>query len=264
MVLSQGLLISLGFTFVIAVLLFFYIRQRTSAVEEKINTLIQYVQTETMRIQNAGAQSQEMRVYQAANDVVQHPVAEVNSLIDVSDDESDGSSVSSSEYETDSDDEAEEGYDLSQTKSIALDATSIPQTEESVIELNILKPEVEEAAIEDTIVDHVVGAALVANTLEEELEGLSISDITEQASALQQLNSDSDSSTDSELDLISDSDSDDDDDTNLAMSHDDEAGVSVNYKRMRVGELRNIVEQKGLSSDVKRMKKHELLELLQN
>ena len=66
MILSQGLLISLAFTTVIGILLFFFVRQRTNAVEEKINTLIQFVQTETLKLQQPTVR-EEMSVYQTPN-----------------------------------------------------------------------------------------------------------------------------------------------------------------------------------------------------
>ena len=49
MVLSRGLLISLGFTLVIGVLLFLFIKQKTSSIENKINTLFHLVQEEAAK-----------------------------------------------------------------------------------------------------------------------------------------------------------------------------------------------------------------------
>ena len=49
MIFSQGLLISLGFTLVIGVLLFVFIRQKTSSIEHKVDVLFQLVQDEAAK-----------------------------------------------------------------------------------------------------------------------------------------------------------------------------------------------------------------------
>ena len=121
MIFSQGLLISLAFTALIAVLLFFYVRQRTNAVENKINTLIQFVQTETMKLQNSQAGgSNEMRVYERPNTEGLDTIEK----IDVSDD-SESDSESDSE---DSDSDAESEYS-STTEAEIMENTRIIRSE---------------------------------------------------------------------------------------------------------------------------------------
>ena len=52
MALSQGLIISLCFTTFIGLLLFFYVRQKVTTIEEKVNALMHFIQQETIKQRN--------------------------------------------------------------------------------------------------------------------------------------------------------------------------------------------------------------------
>jgi len=276
MVFSKGLLISLAFTGIIAVLLFFYVRQRTNAVENKINTLIQFVQTETMKIQNSQPQhGGEMRVYE------QVPPQQASTIekIDVSDDsESDsdsGSSVSDSDCDSDSDADSEysstsEEENLENTRIISMNNLEQEQLEEAedVISLNVIKPEdgvvqdeVEEGEKEDEV---------------EEVEGEGEKEVNEENTEVIKEEIEHKLQADLEALTISDlSDGDDADDEDEENEENEEntttqivgsdilnTDVELNYKRMKVSELRAIVISKGLTEDAKKLKKPELLQLL--
>ena len=109
MVLSQGLLISLAFTTIIAILLFFYIRQRTNSVEQKINTLIQFVQNEASKVQpirGAGSAIEpNMNVYPST--LNSENTDQTNNIIDVSDDDSDDSDDSDASDASDASDDSD-------------------------------------------------------------------------------------------------------------------------------------------------------------
>jgi hypothetical protein len=250
MVLSKGLLISLGFTFAIAVLLFFYVRQRTNAVENKINTLIQFVQTETMKLQNVQGGQRDIQVYEQPQQS-----QNVDQRIDVSDDSSDDDSDSESYSDSDSDSDNGSEYSstsesdvLESTRMISmnnLEAEQLNQTND-FIELNVLRPEREELSSENTV-DLVASEELkeeITTELTADLEALTISDL-------------SDGGDD-------DDDEDDDDDTPSVGSITNENGeeIQIDYRKMLVKELRAIVEKRGLAEDTKKMKKKELLKLL--
>lgn len=246
MVLSKGLLISLGFTFAIAVLLFFYVRQRTNAVENKINTLIQFVQTETMKLQNAQGGQRDIQVYEQP----QQP-QNVEQKIDVSDDSSEEDSDSESYSDSDSDSDNDSEYSstsesdvLESTRIISmnnLEAEQLNQTDD-VIELNVLRPEGELSQEEN--VDLVASEELkeeITTELNADLEALTISDLSD-----------------------GEDDEDEDDDTPSVGSITNENGeeIQIDYKKMLVKELRALVEKRGLAEDTKKMKKKELLKLL--
>lgn len=221
MILSQGLLISLAFTTIIGVLLFFFIRQRTNAVEEKINTLIQFVQTETMKLQNQSNINSGMSVYQSNDSgVVAH-----KDLIDVSDDDTsddDSDSYASSVSSSDEQDNEEEPNTTRIVSMNNLEQEHNTNTED-IISLNVIKPDVK------TEID---------GDLEEELETLSLSDVSE-----------------NNHETVTEKISDD------SLNQD---SLNIDYKKLLVGELRNIVENKGLIDNAKKLKKNELLELLEN
>ena len=235
MILSQGLLISLAFTTIIGILLFFFVRQRTNAVEEKINTLIQFVQTETLKLQQPSVR-EEMSVYQTPNSTHVQSAGQQD-LIDVSDDESDsdGDSDSSSYIsEADSDDEGSVD-DLITTRIVSMNNLEQEHNTnaEDVISLSVIKPV---TAPEEELVEETHTKEEIMNSLEEELDTLSLSD-------------------------LSDGEENADGETQDTETENDE--LTINYKKLLVGELRSIAENKGLTDNAKKLKKHELLELLE-
>lgn len=244
MIFSQGLIISLGFTLLIAVALFFYVRQRTNAVEDKINTLIQFVQTETLKLQQPRV-NEEMSVYQAQPTTVTQNQQHVD-LIDVSDDEStsDESDVdSSSEDDDSSDDEStlgsvasvEEQDQNETTRTVSMQPIEDDeQNNEDVIHLRVIKPE------EESETQLVTGDEHISNNLEEELDALTLSDLSDGEDQ--------------------DAEGEDENDNQQV----DESGSPiVNYKKMLVSQLRMIAEQKGLVEDGRKFKKTELVALLE-
>ena len=243
MIFSQGLIISLGFTFEIAVALFFYVRQRTNAVEDKINTLIQFVQTETLKLQQPRGH-EEMSVYQ-----VQPTVGTQNDnnldLIDVSDDESSSSDSELSSDDNDSSDDDDDESTLGSinsvkeqeqtetTRTVSMQPTEEDgQNNEDVIHLRFIKPEEEK----DTPL--VTGDEHISNNLEEELDALTLSDLS-----------------DGEDQVVDDECEDEE-------QVDESGSPIVNYKKMLVSQLRMIAEQKGLVEDGRKFKKSELIALL--
>ena len=65
----------------------------------------------------------------------------------------------------------------------------------------------------------------------------------------------------SSLSDLSDGEDNTDGETQNAESENND--VTINYKKLLVGELRSIAENKGLTDNAKKLKKHELLELLE-
>lgn len=250
MIFSQGLIISLGFTLLIAVLLFFYVRQRTNAVEDKINTLIQFVQTETLKLQQTPPPVGEMSVYQVPTTSPVTTSEHVNGLIDVSDDDSttasdsDSDDESSSDYDSSSEDESVTDENEAQTtRTVAMQPVETTDTnnveDEDVIHLHVLRPD------ESSKGELVTGDEHISNNLEEELDALTLSDLS--------------SGEDNE----DDEDNDEDNDETTESGVDDSGSPIVNYKKMLVSQLRMVAEQKGLVEDSRKFKKSELIALLE-
>ena len=236
MILSQGLLISLAFTLFVGVLLFFYIKQRTNAVEQKINTLIQFIQNETTKAQQLQQHTtSEMNVYPA-----NEPSSETGSeMIDVSDDD-ESDSESDSATDSSSDNESDSDLDEDNIRTLTLVPNLIP------IELDVFEPSNDVLQDDDTM--KVV--SLVPDTIH-----LTSNDDNE-----------SEEENIDELDDITMSESDTEHNDlhvqNISTPHLD-MDVQLNYKKMLVNELRDLVTTKGLAENTKKLKKQELVELLE-
>ena len=272
MILSQGLLISLAFTLLVGILLFFYIKQRTNAVEQKINTLIQFIQNETEKAQELSSGNvPEMNVYQVdnpSNDVEPLPVE--TKMIDVSDDETDDESDSDSEYETDS--------DCSENSSLQ-DATELNQMQiiADTLPLNVAMLQSNMAMLQSNMTTNDINASndnsssvnVADNTIfNDTIKVVSLvpdapdAHDAHQPSSPRPITMTTDDNELDELDEITLSDSDTEQNVTASTLNLD-VGIQLNYKKMLVSELRDLVKSKGLSEDSKKLKKQALVELLE-
>jgi hypothetical protein len=122
MIFSQGLLISLGFTLVIGVLLFVFIRQKTSSIEHKVDVLFQLVQDEAAKQHKNELMHQEMQQQIASTTILNNSdnigkstkqnkeVIQDEDLIEVSSDSDSDSSVTTVDLENNSSD-SDDGSD---------------------------------------------------------------------------------------------------------------------------------------------------------
>ena len=108
MVLSRGLLVSLGFTSLTSILLFFFIKQKTSSIETKINTLFNLVQEEAAKSHQRQLQQKQQNMVVSEITQQSHPQRR---LIQVSDDEeeSDEESLIDTDHDIESDTTTESG-----------------------------------------------------------------------------------------------------------------------------------------------------------
>lgn len=253
MVLSRELIISLGFTLVIGVLLFFFIKQRTSVVEDKINTLIQFVQEETAqrRINTVSAPTNDIQVYESQPE--QNETTQNTQMIDVSDDEED--------YETDSD------------SSEYTDASSTDSDDESVIEKeveHVSSIDETSAQVEQEVKEHIKSVTLTSNnpTDASTLINLSTPSVTPvvdtiNVEATETTESDTSPSVLEQLQYNVTKES-----STTEVTHESNVESEVieqNYSKLKVNELRDIITQRGLASDlnVKTLKKKELVSILE-
>lgn len=250
MVLSRDLIISLGFTLVIGVLLFFFVKQRTSVVEEKINTLIQFVQEETAQRNlqyhanlNSSGQSEEMKVYETTQQNAS------NERIDVSDDEDEFTDSESEYTDTDS------------------DASSVSSEAEQVItkDVSLVEEEVSNYIKSVSLTGTSTGAVSSNTVTESNLEELNVETLDSEQPSEEQNETENSPSV---LQQIQEG-SQNNNDTNVSNDTSEETKQTVvseiNYNKLKVNELRDIITERGLASNitVKTLKKKELISLLE-
>ena len=117
------------------------------------------------------------------------------------------------------------------------------EAETDIIALNVIKPQEEKEQTPELIKKEI------ENELTADLEALTISDL----------------SNGEDEDDDEDDDDDEDGENSIAQTVTSDIlsqGIEVNYKRMKVNELRAIVKSKGLVEDAKKLKKTQLLQLL--
>ena len=277
MVLSIPLIISLSFTLVIGILLFLYIRQKTSSVDMKINTLMQFIQDEATK--REAIQASQQSAHHLAGSAEQHHITnleqdgsrmvsgDVNNAvggylekIEVSDDEE-------SEYYSDSDSQSDDGESSVEDLELLDDSDSDEDSDASSIE---------EVDIDTTIHLEEINT-LSTNTIENELHGESNEnnlDIkTVQLVAENDNQSNAIEATSIQIqDLANEIATTSIEEVNSNLGNksvdiEEEESLQVNLKSLKVSKLRELALEKNLVEDsdkVKKMKKNELLEILGN
>lgn len=272
MVLSIPLIISLSFTLVIGILLFLYIRQKTSSVDMKVNTLMQFIQDEATKREAIQA-SQQQSLQHLANTTEQEDITNVEKeggsdiryeenyianyleKIEVSDDDNQDDE---SEFDSDSDSLTDD------------DESSVDDTE--LLE----EDDIDNDSIDDeTTTIHLEEINVVStNNLENELNNESHESIPDIKTI--QLNAENNNQTEEIASITNQienlaneiaTSSIDDITNNLGNNNlnGEEESLQVNLKSLKVSKLRELAIEKNLvenSDNVKKMKKNELLEIL--
>ena len=300
MVLSRGLLFSLGFTSLTSILLFLFIKQKTSSIETKINTLFNLVQEEASKSHQRQLQQKQQNMI-----ISEIPQQSQNRLIQVSDDEeseeeSDEESVIDSDDdiqsdtdsdEEDSDEEDDQENNLGQQSGGTIDLLSetdeikkvniqeilgedtdakIADTENKLIHLTKQSPENEDSDEDDS--DEDDSDEDIDSDLESEPEELSFIEDNDEDTAkenTQQIGLDKLSDVAS---LVVSSPVLIEDPSNVGKSSNVEEVKEiikitpteevVNYNKLSVKVLKEIVASKGLHAEPSKLKKKELLKLL--
>jgi len=244
MVLSRGLVISLGVSALGCTLLFLYFRNKISAVEKKVDVMFDLIQNHQQQQQQMNMQETMQMNSQEEFEVTDNMQSqqetgawrdEVNSqpdLIQVSDDEEDEDNDSEEVSDSDSDDEEEEEEE-------EIPKLSLAKTEDMTLEVNdVKKIIVQESKPESN------------NTELEEPE-----DVTDSLD---------------EIEVDEDDDDEEDDEDEEEEEDDVKEDVTVeklddefDYNKLKVSELKAIAKQKGLEG-YKSLKKGPLVELLKS
>ena len=231
MVLSRGLVISIGVSALSCTLLFLYFRNKISSVEKKVDLMFELIQNydnnESSFIHNTSSESR--------ND---------NNLIEVSD----------NEFSDDDDDENDEHNMLNNNEEEEYDDDSeeVSDDEEDIKKLSL--DVTEEINLGDTT--EIKSIDLIEN--ENKDQTISTIDEIELGEPL-----DTDSLDD--IDDEQDDDDDDDDDDNtvgvVKADNNEETEEIINYKKLRVPELKALAKEKGLTNYTN-LKKQPLIDLL--
>ena len=239
MVLSRGLVISLGVSALGCTLLFLYFRNKITAVEKKVDIMFDLIQNhqsqQQMNMQEAvhmnsrqDVEEREDNESQEVTGVWSENVKSDPELIQVSDDEEEDDDDSEEVSDTEDEDDEEEEEDV-------IPKLSLAKTEDMTLEVNDVKKIVVQESKPET-----------TNTELEEPE-----DVTD---SLDEIEVDEDDEEEDE------EDEDEDEEKVVTIEKlDDE----FDYNKLKVSELKAIAKQKGLEG-YKSLKKGPLVELLKS
>lgn len=258
MVLSRGLVISLGVSALSATLLFLYFRNRMASVERKVDVMFDLIQShekdrqeqissQMMMMQQSNPSSQNNGAWRTSENVSER------NLIDVSEDEDDEEYDSEDSREvSDTDEDIEERIKLVTTD---IDETTAEEAKNVVV--------LEATNDEPVTVNENVELEEVTNNLE---DNATSADNVDNNSTLDNSNENRDENVNTQqADVTSEQESDMDD--SLEEDSDEEEDITepepatVNYAKLKVTELKAIAEAKGLTN-YKSLKKQPLIDLL--
>ena len=244
MVLSRGLVISLGVSALGCTLLFLYFRNKITAVEKKVDIMFDLIQNhqsqqEQISMQETMHMNSQQEVEESDNNESQQEtgvwsdnVKSDPELIQVSDDEEDDDD--DSEEVSDTEDEEDEEYEEETPK------LSLAKTEDMTLEVNDVKKIIVQESKPESI-----------KTSLDEPE-----DVTDSLDEIE-VDEDDDEEDDDEDD-DADDDADDEKEVNVEKLDDE-----FDYNKLKVSELKAIAKQKGLEG-YKSLKKGPLVELLKS
>lgn len=259
MALSLGLIISLSFTTLLCVLLFFYIRQRTSSIDTKLNSLLDFVHDEVSKTNVSYVQN---------NDVPSITVTQVDnsekpeeSVDDGETNNTDFSSESESDSLSDVESDNEQQEDLI---SVSTNGEDIQDKETPTIPTA--------SNIQDSISD----IAMFTNVMKKneniiepdrnedadnelsEIESLDLEEEKENHNDENDVQEETETNTENKVD-------DEKVETQENTNQDKNENLSgmFNLKKLSVTQLRDMVSEKKLHETPKKLKKHNLIKLLE-
>jgi|TARA_R110001599_G_scaffold164746_2_gene354233 hypothetical protein len=262
--LSQSFIINLGLTLLIGSLLFLYFRRRLTGLEFKVNTLFTLIQEH-----NAAQNSQQINMYPTPSqengsqlseeNLNQHNnmMVDKNELIEVSEDESE------TESETESESESEPENESNNIKSISINNNEV---ENDIINVDVEKLESFETQFtqpfnnldkqdSENILELLEEVNVETDT--NEFSGNNQSTIEKQHTAEEQVESDFSISEPSDSEL-----SEDEHEEQIVPPIENMIN-SVNYTKLTVPKLKELVLERNLRTTVRKLKKGELIEILQ-
>ena len=264
MVLSKGLIISLGFSALSCTLLFLYFRNKMTTVERKVNVMFDLVQNYQPTQEYS---SQPNQSYEPVNEDTEHRQDNQNNentgawnlnsqdnRIVISDDSDDDDDDDSDEVsDSDSDDESEEIPKLSLAKT-----DNISLTENDIKKISVKETPV----IDNTIELEEVDSLDEIDDEEEDDDDNNNSEIEISNTNIKKI---SVTKNDTEENIDNNEDDNNKDDNEESEDNDEvaEDNDEVDYTQLKVSELKSIAEAKGLTN-YKSLKKTPLIDLIKS
>jgi hypothetical protein len=246
--LSVPFLISLGITLLLVGIVGMFFTQRLQEQNHKINSMVGLVST--MAEEMSYLRNRLTQIGAPPNPVSEQISFEQNKLIEVSD----------GEYDSDSDNESESDQHETSSETDS-DSDSVESDEDN--QLTLLNEENEQSNIK-VINIHDNNNDKPFEPILSELEELNNNDVDEYDNDKYDEYNDDESESSESVNLV---ELDSNNDLNSLDISSDNKNINVDlsvldYKKLSLGKLRNIVIEKGLTKDASKLKKHDLLELL--
>ena len=266
MVLSKGLIISLGFSALSCTLLFLYFRNKMTTVERKVNVMFDLVQN-YQPTQEYSSQSNQS--YEPVNEDTEHHQDNQNNentgawnlnaeddRIVISDDSDDDDDDDSDEVsDSDSDDESEEIPKLSLAKT-----DNISLTENDIKKISVK----ETPLIDDTIeLEEVDSLDEIDDDDDNDNNNSEIEISNKDIKKISVTKNDTEENIDNNYDDNNENDNEDDNEESEDNDEVSEDNDEVDYTQLKVSELKSIAEAKGLTN-YKSLKKTPLIDLIKS
>jgi hypothetical protein len=240
--LSVPFLISLGITLLLVGIIGMFFTQRLQEQNHKINSMVGLISTMAEEIGYLRNKSNQNGC--SSTPLINTAFGEQNNLIEVSDGDDSSESDGDESSESDSDD--------------SYDSDDEENDENDEIE-NLNQSNIKVINIQETLYSN--------NQFEEILEEIEdLNDMKNEDNNDDDDDDDDDESDSSESVNLVELDSNNDlNALDISLSNSDNKNLNLSvldYKKLSLGKLRNIVMEKGLSKDANKLKKHELLNLL--
>ena len=258
--LSQDFIINLGLTLLVTSLIFLYFRRRLSGLEFKINTLFTLIQEHNASQNNQQINMYPTEQYGGNTQNTQDNVSELseenltkhnnmmedeNQLIEVSEDESE------TESETESESESEDEHDANNTKSISINTN---EPENDIINVDVEKLETLENQFTQPFDN------LNNKDPENILELLEV----DTKELLVNKQSESKSESESESETEPETESEPESETEIETQKKDKPTINqIDFSKLTVPKLKELVLENNLRTTVRKLKKGELIEILQ-
>ena len=233
MVLSRGLVISIGVSALGCTLLFLYFRNKINSVEKKVDLMFDLIQN-----------------YE--QEQPHHEQTSSNNLIEVSDNDDDDVSEGESQHADDDDSENEDGYD-DDSEEVSDDEEPKLISLETSQEINLGENDVSNIDISENITKELtkLNEIELGEPIEDSLDELDDDD------------DDNENVVNNEVKVAAEDDEEEDEDEENEVDDDEENTVEeiIDYKKLKVAELKALARDKGLSNYAN-LKKQPLIELL--
>jgi len=271
---SRSIMICLTATSISSLLLFFYFKNKISSVEEKLDSMFQLIQNyaaETQKTQNEAQWKVQETIPQYTEPILQEVNNNNNTLITVSDNESESDSDSESDGDSESGGGSDSGSDSgSETDVENKDNTHNQNSSIKTIQKMFSKPSNLQSGLDDIMKEETPVILLGGDNKNEQEKTEELED--EEEDSLDEVDDDEEEDEDEEEEEEEEEDDDEEEDDGkieftLDPPEDEEVvkkvsvNKDINYDILRVTDLKGLARDRGLSG-YRNLRKQELIDLL--